>query len=95
MRVLFAFCQVEKKSNKQRKKNNKEKPADDLKGLSNVNDFFLFDPNPFLAILVMSGRFKNRGGGGGASSSVDAATTTTNERILRECHSLYTHPETG
>jgi len=40
----------------------------------------------------MSGRVnKNRG----ASANIEAATTTLNERILKECHTLYTDSEHG
>lgn len=38
----------------------------------------------------MSGRLKSRG-----SSSVEQATTTVNERILKECHTLYTDSDLG
>jgi len=41
----------------------------------------------------MSGKIKNRGGG--SASNLEAATTTLNERILKECHTLYTDPEHG
>lgn len=40
----------------------------------------------------MSGKVKNRGG---SASNLEAATTTLNERILKECHTLYTDPEHG
>lgn len=40
----------------------------------------------------MSGKIKSRGG---SSSSLEAATTTLNERILKECHTLYTDAEHG
>jgi len=50
----------------------------------------------------MSVRSKIRAGSAGSasvssskSSSVNLATTTVNERILRECHALYTDPENG
>jgi len=32
---------------------------------------------------------------GGATNGVEQATTTTNERILKECHTLYTDPTNG
>ena len=40
----------------------------------------------------MSGRVKSRGN---LSATLDAATTTVNERILKECHTLYTDGEKG
>jgi len=40
----------------------------------------------------MSGRVKSRGS---ASQGMEAATTTVNERILKECHTLYTDPDHG
>ncbi|XP_078682232.1 uncharacterized protein LOC144916758 [Branchiostoma floridae x Branchiostoma belcheri] len=39
----------------------------------------------------MSGKVRQRA----TANPVDAATTTVNERILRECHSLYTEAEKG
>lgn len=40
----------------------------------------------------MSGRVKARGT---ANQGMEAATTTLNERILKECHTLYTDPDHG
>ncbi|KAI8489006.1 hypothetical protein Bbelb_332300 [Branchiostoma belcheri] len=40
---------------------------------------------------TMSGKVRQRA----TANPVDAATTTVNERILRECHSLYTEAEKG
>lgn len=40
----------------------------------------------------MSGRVKARGS---ANQGMEAATTTLNERILKECHTLYTDPDHG
>jgi len=39
----------------------------------------------------MSGRIKNRG----SANNLEQATTTVNERILKECHTLYIDPENG
>ena len=39
----------------------------------------------------MSGKTKARG----SANNLEAATTTLNERILKECHTLYTDPEHG
>jgi len=39
----------------------------------------------------MSGKMKARG----SANALEAATTTLNERILKECHTLYTDPEHG
>jgi len=40
----------------------------------------------------MSGKIKSRGS---ANNAAESATTTINERILKECHTLYTDPEHG
>jgi len=39
----------------------------------------------------MSGKLKQRN----AANSSDASTTTVNEKILKECHSLYIESEKG
>ena len=39
----------------------------------------------------MSGKVRQRG----AANTADSATLTVNEKILRECHNLYTDPENG
>eukprot|EP00088_Acartia_fossae_P032855 TRINITY_DN3360_c0_g1_i5.p1 TRINITY_DN3360_c0_g1~~TRINITY_DN3360_c0_g1_i5.p1 ORF type:complete len:449 (-),score=94.05 TRINITY_DN3360_c0_g1_i5:657-2003(-) len=39
----------------------------------------------------MSGRVKNRG----SANNIEQATTTVNERILKECHTLYTDDQNG
>lgn len=41
--------------------------------------------------ITMSGKVRQRG----ATNPVDSATLSVNERILKECHSLYTDPENG
>lgn len=40
----------------------------------------------------MSGRVKGRAG---VSAAVEQATLSVNERILKECHTLYTEPDNG
>jgi len=40
----------------------------------------------------MSGRVSKARG---ATANIEAATTTLNERILKECHNLYTDTEHG
>ena len=40
----------------------------------------------------MSGRVKARSG---VSAAVEQATLSVNERILKECHTLYTEPDNG
>ncbi len=67
------------------------------------NTHFLKCPHQFGSVFplssfpTMSSRIRNRAGGHATSSSspLDAATTSVNERILRECHSLYTDPTNG
>ena len=39
----------------------------------------------------MSGKVRARG----AANPADSATLSVNERILKECHGLYTDPENG
>ena len=41
----------------------------------------------------MSGRVKTRAGG--SSAALEQATLSVNERILKECHTLYTEPDKG
>lgn len=41
----------------------------------------------------MSGRVKSRQGG--SNAALEQATLSINERILKECHTLYTDPDTG
>lgn len=40
----------------------------------------------------MSGRVKARAG---ANAAIEQATLSVNERILKECHTLYTETENG
>ena len=42
--------------------------------------------------VVMSGRVKRQGG---SSAALEQATLSINERILKECHTLYTDPDKG
>lgn len=39
----------------------------------------------------MSGKVRQRT----SANAADSATQTVNEKILKECHSLYTDPENG
>ena len=57
-----------------------------------MNDLLMFLSS--LPTVQMSGRVKTRSASS-LSSSVDLATTTVNERILKECHSLYADPDKG
>jgi hypothetical protein len=41
----------------------------------------------------MSGRVKTRAGG--SNAALEQATLSINERILKECHTLYTEPDKG
>jgi len=41
----------------------------------------------------MSGRVKSRPGG--SNAALEQATLSINERILKECHTLYTEPDKG
>lgn len=45
------------------------------------------------ASFVMSGRVKSRQGG--SSAVLEQATLSINERILKECHTLYTDSDKG
>ena len=47
----------------------------------------------FLVSSVMSGRVKTRAGG--SNAALEQATLSINERILKECHTLYTEPDKG
>ena len=44
-----------------------------------------------LLSCIMSGKMKSRA----SANSTDSATVTVNEKILKECHSLYTDSEKG
>ena len=44
-----------------------------------------------LLSCIMSGKMKLRA----SANSTDSATVTVNEKILKECHSLYTDSEKG
>ncbi|ROT71653.1 hypothetical protein C7M84_010012 [Penaeus vannamei] len=41
--------------------------------------------------IIMSGKMKQRS----AVNTAESATVSVNEKILRECHSLYTEPDNG
>lgn len=43
--------------------------------------------------FVMSGRVKSRQSG--SNAALEQATLSVNERILKECHTLYTDPDKG
>ncbi len=66
-------------------------------GIRLINPFsFLYSFSDLFACwtvgFVMSGRVKRQGG---SSAALEQATLSINERILKECHTLYTDPDKG
>lgn len=63
---------------------------------TDLSIFFLYSFSDLFACwtvgFVMSGRVKRQGG---SSAALEQATLSINERILKECHTLYTDPDKG